>query len=114
MMTTEQLNRLENFGFTNQGAAIVDAIWFTPSPSEQIGMVLICNPCGTWKAYIGVIQISPQSIFYAQVPRNEAWDAKHIAHSGYKLPYAIAKAAFANRPFDNLNYDLGEVQVRDV
>jgi hypothetical protein len=57
MMTTEQLNRLENFGFTDQGAAIVDAIWFNSFFSvHQIGMVLICNPAGIWKAYVGVAQ----------------------------------------------------------
>jgi hypothetical protein len=35
-----------------------------------------------------------------------------VAMEGAKVPYAIAKEAFPERPFDNLNYDLGEVQVR--
>jgi phage gp45-like len=35
MLTTEQLNRLQNFGFTSQGAAIVDAIWFASFGSDN-------------------------------------------------------------------------------
>jgi hypothetical protein len=103
MLTTDQLNRLQNFGFTDQGAAIVDAIWFTPPPTISIGMVLICNPVGIWKAYISTIVQSA----------GEERDAQFVAAHGSKLPYAIAKAAFPTRDFDNLNYDLGKVQVRD-
>jgi hypothetical protein len=107
MLTANELNRLQNFGYTKHGAAIVDAIWFcwlSQFGGHQIGMILICNPAGIYKAYIGSIV---QSL-------GEAEEAKHIAEFGAKLPYAIAKAAFPTRPFDNLNYDVSEVQVRDA
>jgi len=94
MLTQTELNRLENFGFTNQGAAIVDAIWFNPPTAIAIGIVLICNPEGIWKSYIGTIVNS----------FGEEKDAKFIANFGAKLPYLMAKAAFPNRAFDNSNY----------
>ena len=98
------LDRIVNFGFTDQGAAIVDAVWFNPPNQIMIGMVLICNPAGIWKAYISTVV---QTF-------GEEKDAKFIAEFGAKVPYAIAKAAFPSRPFDNTNYDLAEVQVRDA
>ena len=104
MRTEKELQRLQNHGFTTQGAAIVDVLWFTQTLGSQIGIVLLCNPAGIWKAYIGTLLI--QRIV-------ETAEARQIAKCGAKVPYAIAKAAFPNRPFDNTNYDLGEVQVRD-
>jgi hypothetical protein len=105
MLTIDQLNRLQNHGFTSQGAAIVDAIWFSQFGGPQIGMVLICNPAGVWKAYLGLPVITGI---------DEAHEAKQIAEAGSKVPYAIAKAAFPTRDFDNTNYDLTEVQVQDA
>lgn len=101
MLSTEQLARLENFGFTSQGAAIVDAKWFTQAFGPQVCMALICNPANVWKAYLG----TP-----ATERTTEDFQVRQVAEYGCKVPYAIAKAAFPNRPFDNLNYDLGEVQ----
>jgi hypothetical protein len=95
MLTIIELKRLENFGFTEAGAAIVDAVWFHPFAAPQIGMVLICNPAGVWKAYLGTVAHS----------WGEALDAQTIAQCGAKVPYAIAKAAFPNRPFDINSYD---------
>jgi hypothetical protein len=98
MLTSEELNRLENFGFTAQKAAIVDAIWFNgayTSAANQIGMVLICNPAGIWKAYIGGIE-SPYL--------TEKECAQLIANRGAKVLYAIAAAAFPNR-FEAKDYD---------
>lgn len=91
MLNPNELNRLQNFGFTAQGAAIVDAIWFNgayTSAGNQIGIVLICNPAGIWKAYIGGIE-SPV------LPEKDC--AQLIANRGAKVPYAIAAAAFPNR-----------------
>lgn len=103
MLTTEQLNRLQNFGFTSQSAAIVDVLWFTQAIGPQAAIVLICNPEGVWKAYLGT-PITEKT--------TEDFQARQVAEYGAKVPYAITKAAFPERPFDNLNYDLGEVQVR--
>jgi hypothetical protein len=64
---------------------------------------LICNPSGVYKSYIGTVVRSG----------GEEKDARFVAEYGAKVPYAIAKAAFPDCPFDNTNYDLGEVQVRN-
>jgi hypothetical protein len=82
MLNAEQLTRLANLGFTGQGAAIVDAAWFSgayTSSAHQIGIVLICNPAGTYKSYIGAIeQFTTEKI--------GAW---YIAESGAKVPVQI-------------------------
>jgi hypothetical protein len=101
MLNIDQLNRLQNFGFTSQGAAIVDAIWFSQFGGPQIGMVLICNPAGIWKAYLGLPVITGIG---------EAHEAKQIAEAGSKVPFAIAKAAFPTRSFNNSNYNVNEAQ----
>jgi hypothetical protein len=94
----KDLKRLANLGFTNQGAAIVDAVWFTDMNNYQIGIVLIFNPSGIWKAYI-CSQVDITS---------EENDAQLIAKNGAKVPYAIAKAAFPNHDFDINCYDCEE------
>jgi hypothetical protein len=95
MLTSEELNRLQNYGFTSQSAAIVDALWFTPGcTTAQVAMVLICNPENIWKAYIGTVN----------PPTSEKIDAQFIAMWGAKLPYTIAQAAFPNR-FESKDYD---------
>jgi hypothetical protein len=94
MLTANELKRLANHGFTSQGAAIVDAIWFTTMTGHQIAIALICNPTGTWKAYIGV----------ASQAMSEDAGLLEITDSGSKVPYTIAKAAFPERPFDEENY----------
>jgi hypothetical protein len=95
MLTSNELKRLQNYGFTSQGAAIVDAIWFTTCTGHQIAIALICNPMGIWKAYIGVT---------SQAMSEDA-GLLEITDSGSKLPYTIAKAAFPEKPFDKENYD---------
>lgn len=88
-----ELDRLQNFGFTRSGAAIVDALWFHPR-AGAIGMVLIVNESEIWKSYIGtLVEIS-----------DEANDARLIAEFGAKLPYVLAAAAFPDR-FTKENYD---------
>lgn len=87
-MNKPDLDRLENFGFTKAGSAIVDAIWF--SGANQIGMVLICDEFGSYKAYIGALN-------QFQVLREEAGCAQSIAAHGCKVPEAIALAAFPNQ-----------------
>jgi hypothetical protein len=98
----KDLKQLANLGFTHQGAAIVDAAWFTPMLGLPIGVILICNPSGIWKAYIGTT---------TQIDLAEKLDAKHIAIYGAKVPYAIAKATFPNRDFDANCYDCKEAIV---
>jgi hypothetical protein len=91
-------DRLQNFGLTETGAAIVDAVWFNgayTSRATAIGMVLICNRFNVWKAYIGAIEVTT----------TEDIDAKIIAENGAKVPFAIAMAAFLNR-FTEENYDV--------
>lgn len=95
----KDLKRLANLGFTHRGAAIVDTTWFTPMLGLPIGIILICNPSGIWKAYIG----TPTQINLA-----EDIDAKQIAEYGAKVPYAIAKAAFPGHDFDANCYDCKE------
>jgi hypothetical protein len=90
----KDLKRLANLGFTEQGAAIVDALWFATTKG-QVGIVLICNPSSVWKAYIGL----PTYPFF------EENDAKEVALNGAKVPYAIAKAAFPSQEFDINCYD---------
>jgi hypothetical protein len=87
MLTTDQLNRLSNHGFTSQGAAIVNAIWFTTCSGHQIGIALICNPVGKWKAYIG-------SVFDCL---SEDAGTVQICESGSKIPFELAKAAFRKK-----------------
>jgi len=95
MLTSEELNRLQNYGFTTQGAAIVDVLWFTQTIGPQAAIVLICNPTGTWKAYLG--KPITQSV-------TEDFQARQVAEYGAKVPYAIAAAAFPNR-FEADEYD---------
>jgi hypothetical protein len=38
MLTEKELQRVQNHGFTTQGAAIVDAVWFMPPPQIAIGI----------------------------------------------------------------------------
>lgn len=99
-MTDEQkIKRLANFGFTDSGASIVDAIWFTgcySSGNHEIGLVLIKNLEGKWKAYIGAL-----------VPgrfADEKGDAKVIADLGQKVSYGVAAGAFPNRDITEENY----------
>jgi hypothetical protein len=97
MMTTEELNRLANFGYTQSGSAIVDVLWLTQHyevPSPRIGMVLICTSEGCWKAYAGNTNLS----------FSEREEAKFVAAHGAKLPCAIAQAAFPGR-FEAKDYD---------
>lgn len=94
MLTPDKLKRLANHGFTSQSAAIVDAIWFTSCTGHQIGIALIYNPAGAWKAYIG-------SVFDCI---NEDAGAVQICESGSKIPFELAKAAFPKRPFSEENY----------
>lgn len=92
-MNEPNLKRLQNFGFTPAGSAIVDAIWFSgafTSPASQIGMVLICDQSGSYKAYIGALT-------EGQALAGEAYCAQLIAADGCKVQKAIALAAFPNR-----------------
>ncbi len=86
---TPDLERLQNFGYTHAGSAIVDALWFHPGGEllVTIGMVLTCDKIGTWKARVGVVAH----------PVSEQEDAKIVANTGSRLPYEIANAAFPNR-----------------
>ena len=97
-LVREEENRLENlanFGFTQSGAAIVEAIWFNGTVHTVCsGIVLICNRVGVWKAYLGGL------IFVT----NSKLDARIIAENGAKVPYAIAAAAFPGR-FTEEEYD---------
>jgi putative transcriptional regulator len=86
----KDLSSLANLGFTHQGAAIVDAVWFTPMLGMPIGIILTCNPSGVWQAYMG----TPSKLNLA-----EDVDAKQIAEYGAEVPFAIAKAAFPDRDF---------------
>ena len=94
MLTPNELKRLENHGFTSQGAAIVDTIWFTTCTGHQIGIALVCNPAESWKAYIG-------NVFDYL---SEDAGAVQICESGSKIPFELAKAAFPKRPFNKENY----------
>jgi hypothetical protein len=96
-MIAKDFERLANFGYTEAGSAIVDAIWFSgaySSPATQIGMVLICDLAGCWKAYIGGLDMKT----------NENLGAEIIAAHGAKVPCAIAQAAFPGR-FEAKDYD---------
>jgi hypothetical protein len=96
------LERLQNFGYTHAGSAIVDALWFPmllkdTRPLEAtpcIGLVLICNEVGIWKAYIGIVNF----------PLRESIDAQEIARDGVKVSYGIAAGAFPGR-FTAEEYD---------
>ena len=94
---TLDLRRKANFGYTEHGSAIVDAVWFNgayTSDAQAIGMVLIVDQSGCWKAYIGSLSYSV----------TEAADAQRIAAMGAKVPYPIAAGAFPNR-FLREDYD---------
>jgi hypothetical protein len=96
-MNIEELDRLQNFGFTQAGSAIVDAIWFSgaySSPATQIAMVLICDLGGCWKAYIGGLDMNTTPKLGAQI----------VAAHGAKVPCVIAQAAFPGR-FNAKDYD---------
>lgn len=81
-----KVDRLANFGHTAAGSAIVDAIWFTQG-FQQVGMVLILNPEGAWKCYVGVADLNAK----------EKDGARWIAQWGSKLPVGIAMGAFPGR-----------------
>ncbi|MGB8700901.1 MAG: hypothetical protein WCD18_15920 [Thermosynechococcaceae cyanobacterium] len=90
-----KFERLANFGFTEAGSAITDAIWFTTG-YQQVGMVLICDRAEIRKAYIGVVDPTENI--------SEENCAKHIAQFGAKLPRAIAQTAFPNKLKEEMQY----------
>jgi len=96
------LARFANFGYTEAGSAIVDAIWFASSnvlattKPGQIGMILILDEALKWKAYIGYIVFDET--------KSEEDNAKAVARDGSKLNGEIAQAAFSNRQIKQDSY----------
>lgn len=90
------LKRLANFGFTDAGSAIIDAVWFSrcnTSLATTIGIVLIHDNY-EFKAYIGALNY----------PVEEAHDARFIASNGGKVSGRVAAATFDNRGITKENY----------
>ena len=93
-----QVESLANLGRTAAGSAIVDAVWSTTA-GGAIGVVLILNREGKWKAYTGVAPLG------AAGTDAEAADALRVARDGAKVPFEVAFALFGSRGFGIDDYD---------